>query len=186
MRIDGRPARLFISLAVPETTKKAIKSRSSALRGSMRNVRWEPDRKFHITLRFLGETRRACIPEIVSAVKGRCEIFSPLKLQTVGVEALIRRRYPETLAVTVSGDDSLFDLKEAVDSELEAVGFEPEKRDFIPHITIGRAKKRMKLPELPRFELDFTADTVLLMESELRREGAVHTEVGRFGFGRPA
>ncbi len=153
----------------------------------MRNIRWEKEEKFHITLRFLGETSRAAIPEIVSAVRNRCKDFSPFNLKTAGIDALIRRRYPETLTVVFAdSEDSLFDLKDAIDSELETVGFEPEKRDFLPHITIGRSKKKMKLPELPQFELEFTADRVCLMESELRREGARHTEIKCFGLGKLA
>lgn len=178
-------ARLFISLAVPEKTRKAIKSRTSSLRGSLGNIRWESAGKFHITLRFLGQTRRAEIGAITAAVRRCCEGFSPQNIKTSGVEALIRKRYPETLAVIVEAENSLFDLKDAIDSALESIGFEPEKRDFIPHITIGRAKKRMKLPELPCFEIGFTADTVCLMESELRREGAVHMNLRNFEMGLP-
>ncbi len=186
-KLNFRPtARLFISLAVAEKTRKAIKSRTSALRGSLRNIRWEKEEKFHITLRFLGQTRRRSIPRICSLIADCCESFSPLILKTEGVDALIRRRYPETLAVIVDGEDPLFDLKDAVDSKLELVGFEPEKRDFLPHITIGRSKKKMKLPELPQFDLNFTVDRVCLMESELRREGATHTEIESFILGRTA
>jgi len=185
LKDERRTARLFISLSVPEKTRKAIKSRTSALRGSLGNIRWESPGKFHITLRFPGQTRRAEIGAIVTAIRCCCEDFSPQNIKTSGVESLIRRRYPETLAVIVEAENSLFDLKDAIDSALESVGFEPEKRDFIPHITIGRARKRMKLPELPQFEIAFTADTVCLMESELGREGAVHMSLRNFEMGLP-
>lgn len=181
MRADANTARLFISLAVPEKTRKAIKSRTSEIR-SLRGVKWESEEKFHITLRFLGGTRREKIPGIRSALKSCCGRFSPLVIKTDGVSALTRRRYPETLAVMAYGDDALYDLKNAIDSELEATGFEPEKRDFLPHITIGRVKKKMKLPELPRFELDFVAERICLMESELRSEEARHTEICGYEF----
>ena len=179
MRGDANAVRLFISLAVPEKIRKTIKSRASAIR-SLRGVKWEPEKKFHITLRFLGGTSAERIPGIRSALGGCCGRFFPPVIKTEGVSAITRRRYPETLAVMADGDDALYDLKEGIDSELEALGFEPERRDFLPHITIGRVKKKMKLPELPQFELEFTAERVCLMQSELRGEGARHTEIGGF------
>ncbi|WP_462137452.1 RNA 2',3'-cyclic phosphodiesterase [Candidatus Mycalebacterium sp.] len=182
LRADGNTVRLFISLAAPEKIRKTVKSRTSAIR-SLRGVKWESEEKFHITLRFLGETRVDTIPEIRSALKGCCGSFSPIVIKTDGVSAITRRRYPETLAVMAQSDDTLYDLKDAIDSELETLGFEPEKRDFLPHITIGWVKKKMKLPELPQFELDFVAERVCLMESELRREGARHMELEGFRLG---
>lgn len=172
-----RFARLFISLAVPGKTRKAIKSRTSALRGSLRHIRWEPEEKLHLTLRFLGRTRREEIPAIRAALAETCATFPAFAVQTTGVKALARRRYPETLAVMTDEPDGLFNLKSEIDRTLEGVGFDPESRDFLPHITIGRARKRMRPPEFPQFELDFTANRVCLMESKLRREGARHTEI---------
>ncbi len=182
LRVDSATVRLFISLEVPEKAKRVIKSRSAAIR-SLRHVRWELSEKFHITLRFLGETRRELIPELCGVIESCCKRFVPLDITTDGVEALILRRYTQTLAVIAESGDAFFSLKDEIDSKLETIGFEPEKRDFIPHITIGRIRKRIKLPELPQFKLEFVSDRVCLMESELRREGAVHREVEGFRLG---
>lgn len=175
--------RLFIALAVPQKTRSAIKFRTSALRHSLRHIRWEASEKFHVTLRFLGQTRCPMIPEISAAMRACCGTFTPFTLRTAGVEVLLRRRHSGVLVVSLEPSDVLSDLKDALDERLRAIGIEPERQRFIPHITVARAKKRVKLTMPPEFELDFEARRVALMESKLRKEGALYTEINSIEIG---
>ena len=70
---------------------------------------------------------------------------------------------------------------------MERLGFEREARTFSPHLTLARVKfpkprdnwQRM-IDSIRDVKLGaFEAGHVSLMKSELRREGAVYTEVGR-------
>jgi 2'-5' RNA ligase len=86
----------------------------------------------------------------------------------------------------LQGDlDALRRLAAAVDAEAEALGFPRERREFTPHLTLGRVRARLRpddqrqllgfLKEANVQELGhFQPDTLNLMASELRPGGAVY------------
>jgi 2'-5' RNA ligase len=67
------------------------------------------------------------------------------------------------------------------------LGFDREERTFSPHLTLARIKFpksrdrwQERIENIANVKLGgFEAGHVILMKSELRREGAVYTEVGR-------
>jgi len=58
-------------------------------------------------------------------------------------------------------------------------GWEREKRSFRPHLTLGRVRDRTRPPDGEWLrdpeEFSFQVEKVLLIQSELRRSGAVYT-----------
>ncbi len=78
-----------------------------------------------------------------------------------------------------------------VETELaEGAAIKKEKRTFIPHITLCRARRKNDCPEVATLseKLDNTnfgdvnVDGLVLMQSKLTRRGADYTVVERFGF----
>ena len=73
---------------------------------------------------------------------------------------------------------------------LEKIGFEKEKREFKPHITLGRVKRYRKVGNgFPVNWKDkeisfgfFCAEQVFLMKSTLRPDGARYEKIGTFAF----
>jgi 2'-5' RNA ligase len=74
-------------------------------------------------------------------------------------------------------------LTSKVESALESLGFAPEKREFKPHLTLGRWRQfdrpsRKFGEELERWKAhefgESTVAEVIFFRSELKREGAIH------------
>jgi 2'-5' RNA ligase len=69
------------------------------------------------------------------------------------------------------GDGALFALRERrVQALVDAVGYEPERRRFRPHVTVARvrhgaAPRRTGLPEAP--EAEFAGEALVLYRSWL-------------------
>jgi 2'-5' RNA ligase len=88
----------------------------------------------------------------------------------------------------VAGDiEKLSAVQVSVENAMTGLGFEREERKFSPHLTLARIKFpkprdnwQQKIESIRDVKLGvFEADRVSLMKSELKREGAVYTEVGR-------
>jgi 2'-5' RNA ligase len=66
------------------------------------------------------------------------------------------------------------------------LGFEREKRPYVPHLTLGRARGRPLHLDLPSGAevTRFRVRRVELAESRLAAEGATYRTVGGFALGR--
>ncbi|MGB9879848.1 MAG: RNA 2',3'-cyclic phosphodiesterase, partial [Anaerolineae bacterium] len=91
--------------------------------------------------------------------------------------------------VGVDGDvDTLSQLQRAVESELNAIGFPPEKRGFQPHLTLARIRDYARPNEreemakhIAAVQIDRNASMLVhevhLIRSDLRPTGAVYTRL---------
>jgi len=108
----------------------------------------------HVTLKFLGDTSRAQLPDIRRAVDDAItgEVAAPARL--VGLGAFPNAARPSVLWVGLQQADHLIRIATRLDSACDALGFAREPREFVPHLTLMRFKTR-------------PADAVLeLLESE--------------------
>jgi 2'-5' RNA ligase len=89
------------------------------------------------------------------------------------------------------GKEVLVALQKGVDGELKKIGFEPEERDFNPHLTLGRTKSSQGRDELiGRMEKyqeeefgNFRVERVVLFKSELRPSGPFYTLLNELKLG---
>jgi 2'-5' RNA ligase len=86
-------------------------------------------------------------------------------------------------------DKALVDLAKALDRGFEPLGFEPEKRDFTPHLTLARFKMPVRLdeplPEIPVTDLpEFEVSALRLYRSHLSPKGARYEVVRDFPLGQ--
>jgi len=176
-------ARLFIALELSEQQKSEVNDLQEKIKSYMEGVRWVKPEGLHLTLKFLGETDESRVDQIKIAmdetaasinqfniVYGKSGVFpSPRKARVIWVGLR-------------EGDEAVRVLAARIDKALVRIGFEPEKRNFTPHLTIGRV--RGSLPEriVHRYieeENSFTtaAYTITgatLFESKLSPQGATY------------
>jgi len=89
------------------------------------------------------------------------------------------------------GKEVLIALQKGVDGELKKIGFEPEERDFNPHLTLGRAKSNRGRDELiGRMEKyheqefgDFRVERIVLFKSDLKPSGPIYTSLRELKLG---
>lgn len=150
---------------------------------------FRPVRKnqLHITLKFLGETPSQSVPEIAAAigeiVSGR-SLFQ-MNLEGVGVFPHLRR--PTVFWVGVHNEKTLVSLANELENRLEPLGFPREQREFSPHLTVARIRKK---PPDELFELlekardrafgTVRVDRLILMQSQLSYDGPEYLPLATF------
>jgi len=136
---------LFIAIELTEELKAVLTEvgRELEMRIPPRTVRWVKPAAMHLTLVFLGETPISRLAAIKEAV-GRAAASSPqTSFRAIGLGCFPHPRRPRVIWAGVEETaGNLPRIKEALDRELEPLGFKREKRPFSPHLTLGRVDKR--------------------------------------------
>lgn len=172
--------RIFAGLRPPAP----IRARLLALMGGVPGARWQGDDQLHITLRFIGEVERPMAEDVALALSN--VHFAPVEIALDGVGAFDSRGRPTALWAGVRPHDRLADLHRKIDQALVRCGLEPERRAYLPHITLARMNARAGSAD--RFleaqsglsSAGFTLDHFLLFESHLGHEAASYEAVERY------
>jgi 2'-5' RNA ligase len=133
-------------------------------------VRWLPESKWHVTLRFFGEAEEA---DVATRLDG-----AVLNAARATVGPAVARLGRNVVIVPVDG---LAELAEAVAKATADVGKPPPRRRFHGHVTVARlrAGARCDLVGAP-ISGAFDVTEVLLVRSTLHPAGARYDVVGRW------
>lgn len=172
--------RLFVAIRPPEPIRALLLTAMGGVSGA----RWQSEDQIHLTVRFIGEVDRHQARDIDAALAG---IHHPrFGISLDGIGTFGRRGQPEAVWAGVAPHEPVKRLHEKVDRAAERVGFPPEQRTYIPHITLARLK-RSSGPVGGLLEQSgglrsepFLVDSFSLYESRLTPEGAVYTPVNRY------
>jgi len=104
--------RLFTGLEVPPDVADGL----AMMRGGILGARWIEPQDYHVTLRFLGDTLSV----------GSLDVFGGDK--------------PRALVARIAPSSQLAELQAEQERLVRRVGLLPEKRKFIPHITLARLR----------------------------------------------
>ena len=182
----GEKIRAFIAIDVPEPVLRAIAKAQDTLRGSGLKIRWVRKEGMHLTLKFLGDIDRDDVEKIRAAMGRATKAFSPVTLRADGLGVFPDLKRPRVVWVGLSGDvEVVRALQRDLESQLNGLGFPKEKRPFKGHLTMGRVKGRLDraklskaLQALGEFRTEsFTAQSVVLFQSDLRPDGAVYSRL---------
>jgi RNA 2',3'-cyclic 3'-phosphodiesterase len=172
--------RLFIAIRPPEEIRDLL---IDAMDVSP-DFRWQHDEQLHLTLRFVGEVERPLANDLADAL-GRVRA-APFEARISGV-GRFEQRNSGALWAGVEPKPPLATLAAKVERVCLAVGLEPERRAFFPHITLARWKGR-RTREIHDFlerhrslrSEPFAIDRFILFESHLSRHGAHYEEVAAY------
>jgi 2'-5' RNA ligase len=151
--------------------RAAVDERAPAPRSEVRWVRLEG---IHVTLRFLGPTAAERLPEVVAAVDRAATAARACDVRIGGAGAFPSPRRPRALWLGITeGAEALADAAQALDRELEPLGWAPEQRPFRAHLTLARADGRREGPlvaevlaeQAAGLDVAFRADRLTLFES---------------------
>lgn len=172
--------RLFVAIPAPEALIDCL---APAMEGGPSNLRWVPEDDLHCTLRFIGNVERPMIGQIIEALS---DIHSPsIEAQVEGVGIFDHRRHG-ALWARLHPKAALTKLHQKVDRALQALGLEPERRAYLPHITLARwSGGRIDARAWAERNAGLTSEAVplngfTLFESQLTRHGARHDPLAVF------
>ena len=169
--------RLFVALDLPWELRQRVAMLAGA---GIPGARWVPPENYHITLRFIGETpafRAEEIDHTLASLKARC-----FDLTLAGVGTFARSGRTTQLWVGVERNPQLDHLQNKIETALQRLGLEPERRRFAPHLTLARLDNTVesKLVSFVQAHNLFRSDPVpiehfTLFSSQLGKEQSVYT-----------
>lgn len=184
--------RLFVACEVPDEVQESISGVIDQLRArSGTAVRWIRADGVHVTLKFLGEVSVKQLPAIKLAIQEAVVGHQPFELEFSSIGTFGGREGLRIMWVGIAGDVLRLEaLVRAVNAALAVVGFEPERRPFRPHLTLGRVRDEISTRQRAEIEVAvgkmdvppsaWRTAQVSLMRSRLGPEGAKYEVLATF------
>jgi len=182
--------RLFVALKIqPDSVFfESFRELKKAL--THEKIKWVEEHQIHITLKFLGETQEALIPEIIAALNHRAVQQAPFGFSLHGLGIFGSSYSPRVVWVGIEPFAELSQLMRELQKDLAQIGFEADRQNLVPHLTLGRIKSlndRMlfhKITERHKTiaSLPLQALQMILFESLLKREGPEYRIIESFNF----
>jgi len=169
---------MFIAALLPEEIRKQLKNYIGSLKNSIEGVKWEKSEKLHVTLKFLGDVEESMLDDIANLIQERASEYSPFSFNLTELGGFPNLKKPRVLYIGLSNNTQLAKLANELEGHFNGLGFEKENRKFVPHITLGRVKKKINIEDRPHIiQSSFQINQIGLIKSELRPSGSVYTPV---------
>jgi 2'-5' RNA ligase len=168
--------RLFCALRLPARASERITVWQAAHLRSGRPVAPE---QLHITLAFLGTRPAGDLAAVASALRSSVSAAGRIALRVV--------RYRETRSagiLVLADDGQAAALAASLHERLESAGlYQPERRPWLPHVTVVRFRERPHLhPPVPELG-EFSPSDAAVFMSTLRSGGAQYDVLETVGLG---
>jgi RNA 2',3'-cyclic 3'-phosphodiesterase len=153
-------------------------------------IKWVEELNIHITLKFFGETEEQKIPVICSVLRTRSSVTLPILLKLTGLGIFGSSYAPKVIWAGLEPYAEICLLMKNIHTDLKSVGFEPDRQNLVPHLTLGRIKfLRDKIIFHRTVDHLKTISSspifigeMVLYESILRREGPEYIALDKFPF----
>lgn len=177
--------RLFVGSFIDTDRLKKNYSKVKRELGGSITGRWVPFENLHITYKFLGNVDESQINPIKQALDKFIDKTVQCDLTVSGIGAFPNVNNPKVVYLKVEEKTGVLEeIYQYVQFKLKFLGFEPDDRKFVPHITIKRPKSVNGNEFIEKVEK--LADTVFteiseieinLIESILSPNGATYKKV---------
>lgn len=178
--------RSFIAIAIPAGIEKGLEAVASDLKQLRINARFTRVTSIHLTLKFLGDIEASRVERIGQVLEKSAQKIGRFTVSIEGVGVFPSLKRPRIVWVGVREEPMLVSLQRDIESNLEILDFEVEKRLFKPHLTLARIKSSKGLPDLrayledegPEFAIgSFEVHDFHLYQSILRPQGAEYRQL---------
>lgn len=174
--------RLFVAIRPPAEIRTQLLDLMEGVAGA----RWQDDDQLHITLRYIGEVDGRVADDVVAALGTVHHADFAIALDGIGT--FDSRGRINALWAGVRPHDQLAHLHRKIDQALVHAGLEPERRAYLPHITLARFGR--DCAGLDRFlerhaglaSTPFDVAHFALYESHLGESGSIYTVAERYNF----
>lgn len=175
--------RIFIAINLPQDIKKQLERYQQ--KWPDLPAKWTKKDNLHVTLEFLGDLvdqELAEVCKIIAEVSQRHNSFS-INLDKISYGPP-GKMPPRMVWASGEKSDDLADLRQDLqECLLQEIRYRPEDRGFSLHINLARINewefRKIEPEERPEIDegidLAFTAESIEVMESELKRTGPVYT-----------
>jgi 2'-5' RNA ligase len=146
--------------------------------------KWVEPVNLHFTYQFLGDVDESFVPEVQNGISEYLKNYDS-ELVIKDISALPKPAYPRVLYVNVIDKNGIVKkTQKLIESALLDLGFQPELREYLPHVTLMRIKQSykhrfgdilekyrdFKIGTMPSFGID-------LIESVLTESGPIYKKI---------
>lgn len=160
------------------------------IQNSMRinNIKWVDVNNIHITLKFFGETEESRISEINKALAEVASHNSSFVINLKNSGIFGSSYNPRVVWFGIEKNPALEKLAEEVLEAMDITGFERDRQNFVPHLTVGRIKmindRKTFQDVIDRYKFadiqDEKVDRFILCESILKPRGPEYRVLNTF------
>ena len=181
--------RAFIAIDIP--VSQNVTECINELKKLQINAKIVETENMHLTLKFLGDTDENLIDEIEKIIKDTIINIQPFEIILKNLGIFPNQNYIKVVWIGVENTEPLKKIAETIDTKLNNLGFEKEKRPFSVHLTIARiksAKNKEKLIQLinkyQNIELQkIKINKIILKKSTLTPKGPIYTNLKEIDLG---
>ena len=171
--------RLFIAINLKDEIKDYLTSAILELKKKSDRGNFTHRENLHLTLAFLGELgddKVGSIQSVMSRINRE-----PFQLSIHGF-GKFKRNGGDIHWAGIEKSEGLLSVQRQLTIELEKDGFSLEKREYSPHLTLGREVRLINPAEdiyrsLPKVKQEMTASRISLMKSARENGKLVYSEV---------
>lgn len=182
--------RTFIAVDLPPAVLDALDQISTQLQDKLPNtpVRWVNVEKMHLTLKFLGDVSTENIGMVERILKSEAAKRPVMEIGIGGIGAFPKTRHPRVIWIGIEAPTELFDLRRGIEDGVARLGYNYDKYEFTPHLTLGRISRKASATDVRKvgsvlhdFQVGFLGvariDAVHLYRSDLHPDGAKYTRL---------
>jgi 2'-5' RNA ligase len=182
--------RTFIAVDLPTSVLDALGQISAQLQEKLPDtpVRWVDYRKMHLTLKFLGDISKENISMVEKILQTEASKRQVMEIGVGGIGAFPKMRHPRVIWVGIEAPTELFELRRGIEDGVARLGYNYDKYEFTPHLTLGRISRKASARDvrkvgnvLHEFQVGFLGvariDAVHLYRSDLHPDGAQYTRL---------
>ena len=139
--VKGEVMRTFVALDLDPAVKQAIAEYLLPLTKLTNGMSWVKSSNLHLTLKFLGDTQAAQIPELTARFGEICRQYDSIRVKISGTGVFPNEKKPRVVWLGLKAEtEALQQLAKEIDRACTRFGFQAESRPFAPHLTIGRVR----------------------------------------------
>jgi 2'-5' RNA ligase len=139
----------------------------------------------HVTLKFLGDTEENLTDELLARVENAAKNIEPFTIRLRGMGAFPSMSNIRVVWVGIEDGRLLGEIASRLDSSLVDLGFERDRKGFVPHLTIARARSGRNMANVQEILRqnaasdygEYPIDRILLKKSVLSPQGPSYSVV---------
>lgn len=147
--------RFFIALEIPSENLAQFQVIQQELSIFIPQAKLTDLDKIHLTLAFLGEQPDNLQPKLTEIITKAADGIPSFEVTPAYIDGFPNIHHPQILWVGVKGDiDKVLLIRERVKDGLANLNLPVDERRFIPHITIAKTSKDLKIDQKLEVELE--------------------------------